>query len=70
MCGSLTIGLSFQSPRSLIVSVKEAEGVKICDEKQQTSNPYVRIKITGLPTKHETQVTPGLITGMGREGAF
>jgi len=59
MCGNLTIGLSFQSPRSLIVTVKEAEGIKICDEKQQTSNPYVRIKITGLPTKYETQVLHG-----------
>lgn len=65
--GTLEISVAFNEPHSLVLSINKGNNLKICDEEQQSSDPYVRVQVTGLPTKFETAVQCGTVNPVWME---
>lgn len=54
--GSMDVTLDFIEPDNLFITIHEARDVKAVNTLSNTSDPYTRISISGVPNKLETKV--------------
>lgn len=54
--GTVNVTLTYVEPNKVTVIVDHANHLKVCNVVKSTSSPYVRVFITGIPSKHETHV--------------